>query len=315
MSVYTRIEPHELEEFLCTYALGGLVAFSGIGAGIENTNYFVSTTQGEYVLTLFETMGAQELPYFLELMAFLAEQDVPSAHPIADRQRRYLRSLKDKPAALVQRLPGANVLAPTPQQCRAVGRGLGHMHRVGQAFSGRRENERGAAWRQTTARKVLPCLNSTDAALLSAEMEFQGQIQMRDLPVGVIHADLFRDNVLFVDDSLTGIIDFYYACNDVLLYDLAVTVNDWCSRPDGQLDDKNVRSLLTAYREQRDFQVQEHSAWPAMLRAAALRFWLSRLQDQHFPRKGEMTHTKDPDVFKRILLNRQNLGATMDLRN
>ncbi len=313
MSVYTRIEPHELEEFLCTYALGALVAYSGISAGIENTNYFVSTTQGEYVLTLFETMGTQELPYFLELMAFLAEQGVPSAHPVADRQQRYLRSLKGKPAALVQRLPGANVVDPTPQQCRAVGQGLGHMHRVGQAYSGQRENERGAVWREMAARRVLPCLDSADAALLAAEMEFQAQVVTRGLQVGVIHADLFRDNVLFVDDKLTGIIDFYYACNDVLLYDLAVTVNDWCSRPDGQLDDKNLHALLAAYREQRDFELQEHAAWPAMLRTAALRFWLSRLHDQHFPRQGEMTHTKDPDVFKRILLNRQDLSAITNL--
>ncbi|MEO5574389.1 MAG: homoserine kinase [Gammaproteobacteria bacterium] len=309
MSVYTRIEPHELEEFLRTYSLGLLVEFSGISAGIENTNYFVTTTQGEYVLTLFETMGAHELPYFLELMAFLAERGVPCAHPVPDNQQHYLRTLKDKPAALVQRLSGANVLYPTAPQCQAVGAALGNMHTAGMSFSGRRGNERGARWRQTTAQKLTPCLNAEDAALLNREMSFQIQFRMRKLPSGVIHADLFRDNALFVDDTLTGIIDFYYACNDSLLYDVAVTVNDWCSRPDGHLDEVNLHALLSAYRQQRAFHTHEHAAWPAMLRAAALRFWLSRLHDMHFPRKGEMTHIKDPDVFKRILLHRQTLAA------
>lgn len=309
MSVYTRIEPYELEEFLRTYTLGSLVEYSGISAGIENTNYFVTTTQGQYVLTLFETMGAHELPYFLDLMAFLAEHGVPSAHPVADRQQQYLRILNGKPAALVQRLRGANVIYPTPEQCRAIGVALGHMHTVGGLFSGQRMNERGSAWRQATAQKVLPYLNSEDAALLTDEIHFQTQFQLCDLPRGVIHADLFRDNALFVDHALTGIIDFYYACNDVLLYDLAVTVNDWCSAADGQLGTANLRSLLSAYRHQRAFHASEHEAWPIMLRIAALRFWLSRLQDMHFPRKGEITHIKDPDVFKRILLQRRTLTA------
>lgn len=305
MSVYTRIEPHELEEFLRTYAVGGLVEFSGISAGIENTNYFVTTTQGNYVLTLFEALSEQELPYFLDLMAFLAEHGVPSAHPVADKQQRYLRTLNGKPAALVQRLSGANVLHPTSAQCQAIGAALGHMHTAGMSFDGQRANERGASWRQITAQKILPCLAQDDAELLAAEMRFQAQVKMDDLPCGVIHADLFRDNALFVGDTLTGIIDFYYACNDVLLYDLAVTVNDWCNRPDGHLDNANLRTLLSAYQKQRTFHSCEHTVWPAMLRAAALRFWLSRLQDMHFPRKGEMTHIKDPDVFKRILLHRQ----------
>ncbi len=308
MSVYTRIEPHELEAFLRTYALGSLVEYAGISAGIENTNYFVTTTQGQYVLTLFENMDAHELPYFLGLMAFLAEHGVPSAHPVADRQQQYLRILNGKPAALVQRLCGANVIHPTPQQCRAVGAALGHMHAVGMAFGGQRLNARGAAWRQATAQKLLPYLQHDDAILLTEEMRVQAEFQTSELPRGVIHADLFRDNALFVDDTLTGIIDFYYACNDVLLYDLAVTVNDWCSTADGQLDGVNTRLLLSAYQQQRAFQAGEHKAWPLMLRIAAMRFWLSRLHDMHFPRKGEMTHVKDPEVFRRILLHRQTLG-------
>lgn len=310
MSVYTRIERHELEEFLRHYPLGELVDYSGISAGIENSNYFVTTQQGQFVLTLFETMAAAELPYFLDLMAHLAEHGVPSAHPQADKQGHYLRSLKGKPAALVQRLRGANVEQPTRLQCAAVGTALGQMHTAGLSFSGQRANQRGPHWWSNTAQKLIPRLVLDDVELLSTELRFQASArQTCELRRGVIHADLFRDNALFVGESLTGIIDFYYACNDLLLYDLAVTVNDWCSNADGPLDGSLLESLLNPYLQQHPFSPAEQQAWPVMLRAAALRFWLSRLHDMHFPRKGEITHTKNPDVFRRILLQRRNLSA------
>lgn len=305
MSVYTRVERPQLEQFLCHYSLGRLIDFSGISAGIENTNYFVTTSEGQFVLTLFETMGADALPYFLDLMAFLAEHGVPSAHPIADLHGSYLRVLNAKPAALVRRLAGGNIEHPTLAQCAALGGALGHMHSVGQSFPQQRANARGVAWRQVTAQRVLSQLNGEDAALLNSEIDFQARFSANLLPQGIIHADLFRDNALFVGDTLTGIIDFYYACNDTLLYDLAVTVNDWCSRPDGTLDEACLATLLGAYQAQRALHEDEYQAWPVMLRAAALRFWLSRLHDMHFPRQGEITHIKDPDVFKRILLKRR----------
>jgi homoserine kinase type II len=305
MSVYTRIERHELEEFLRGYAVGTLADFAGISAGIENTNYFVTTSQGSYVLTLFETLNADQLPYFLDLMAHLAEHGVPCAHPAADLQGHYLRTLKDKPAALVQRLSGSNVEHPGTAQCAAVGHALGQMHMAGLSFQGRRAPDRGPAWRAATARKLLPRLSNEQAELLKDELTFQAQHSGLQLPQGVIHADLFRDNVLFTGERLTGIIDFYYACNDALLYDLAVTVNDWCSADDGALQPEHSGALLTAYRQQRPLQPEEHPAWPVLLRAAALRFWLSRLHDLHFPRPGEMTHTKDPEVFRHILCERR----------
>jgi homoserine kinase type II len=150
----------------------------------------------------------------------------------------------------------------------------------------------------------MPKLAENEANLLQAELNFQRQHRHDTLPQGVIHADLFRDNALFVDDHLTGIIDFYYACNDVLLYDVAVTVNDWCTQPDGKLDPARLDALLESYQTERQFSPAEHQAWPVMLRAAALRFWLSRLKDLHFPREGEITHIKDPTVFQRILEQR-----------
>ena len=315
MSVYTRIERNDLEEFLHHYPLGTLINFEGIRAGIENTNYFVTTTTAgappaQFMLTLFEQLKYDELPYFLDLMAFFAERGIPSAHPLADHQQHYLRILHGKPAALVQRLNGGSTEYPTPAQCHALGNALGRMHVVGQAYPAQRANTRGLAWYQKTMSNVLPRLTTSDAALLQEEVRFQTAFHATPaanaLPRGVIHADLFRDNALFVGDTLTGIIDFYYACNDVLLYDVAVTVNDWCSQPDGTLNDALTPTLLQAYQQQRPLGTAEQDAWPVMLRAAALRFWLSRLHDLHFPRTGEITHTKDPEVFKHILVQRKH---------
>ncbi|NNF95421.1 MAG: phosphotransferase, partial [Halobacteria archaeon] len=178
------------------------------------------------------------------------------------------------------------------------------LHVVGQSFNGHRDNLRGPHWWQVTARHVMPKLEPEEATLLQVELDFQRQHRHDALPHGVIHADLFRDNALFVNNHLTGIIDFYYACHDVLLYDVAVTVNDWCTLPDGNLDPLRLTALLEAYQAERPFSEAEQAAWPVMLRAGALRFWLSRLKDQHFPREGEITHIKDPAVFRRILEQR-----------
>lgn len=306
MSVYTRVERGELEAFLAHYSLGGLVDFEGISAGIENTNYFVTTEQGEFVLTLFEGLGFEELPYFLELMAYLAEHDIPSAHPMADHQGRYLRSLNDRPATLVQRLPGASIMQPGIEHCRLLGAQLGRLHQVGQQFEQQRDNDRGPRWWMKTAKTVLPRLTTEQAALLRQELDYQVQHRTAELPRGVIHADLFRDNALFAGNRLTGIIDFYYACNDVLLYDLAVVANDWCTTPAGLLEHDKLRALLNAYHGERPLSALERDAWPVMLRAAALRFWLSRLHDLYFPRAGEITHSKDPEVFRYILVGHVN---------
>lgn len=305
MSVYTPVERDELEAFLLNYELGELLDYQGISAGIENTNYFVTTSDKQLVLTLFENHSADELGYFLDLMAFLAEHAVPSAHPIADRDGHYLRILNGKPAALVMRLRGASIEQPNTAQCGAIGHALGQLHLSGQQFDGHRDNDRGPHWWHTTREAIADKLSEAELALLDEELAFQRDHRFDSLPRGVIHADLFRDNALFEGNTLTGIIDFYYACNDVLLYDVAVTVNDWCSTADGSLDEEKLLTLLSAYRKVRPFTEQEQAAWPVMLRAAALRFWLSRLQDLHFPREGELTHTKDPEAFRTILRQRK----------
>ncbi len=304
MSVYTRVEREQLETFLTHYDLGELLEQQGISDGIENTNYFVTTTKGRYVLTLFESLSAEELPFFLDLMAFLAEHDVPSASPLADADGHYLRTLNDRPAALVERLSGAWVAAPSVVQCAALGRVLGRLNRAGQAFKGQRPNSRGPHWWRVTSARVMERLPEADARMLQNELAYQSSHRLDELPRGVIHADLFRDNALFQGDELTGVIDFYYACTDVLLYDLAVTVNDWCSHGDGTLDSARATAMLQAYNAERPLTDQERKSWPVMLRAGALRFWLSRLQDKLFPRPGEMTHIKDPEEYARVLRDR-----------
>jgi homoserine kinase type II len=305
MSVYTPVEKDELEAFLKNYSLGELIDFEGISAGIENTNYFVTTREQRMVLTLFENHSAGELGYFLDLMAFLAEHAVPSAHPIADNDGHYLRELNGKPAALVMRLHGRSIDNTTTAQCAAIGQALAQLHLAGQEFQGQRRNDRGPRWWRTTRDAIFEHLDTEDQALLEKELAFQTSHRFDALPRGVIHADLFRDNALFEGDTLTGLIDFYYACNDVLLYDVAVTLNDWCSQEDGSVNEEKAQALLGTYRQVRPISDAEEQAWPVMLRAAALRFWLSRLQDLHFPREGELTHIKDPIVFKNILLQRQ----------
>ncbi len=309
MSVYTVVAQHELEHFLTHYELGKLIDYQGISAGIENTNYFVTTGQARLVLTLFEQHSADEMGYFLDLMAYLAEHQVPSAHPLADRNGHYLRELNGKPAALVQRLSGAGLEQPNQAQCQAIGQALAHMHLAGQGFPGQRDNDRGPRWWHQTRNLLLERLDETDRQLLDEELHYQDSFRLADLPRGVIHADLFRDNALFESDRLTGIIDFYYACNDVLLYDLAVTANDWCSHDDGSLDEEKLLGLLRHYHQTRPLSEAEGEAWIVMLRAAALRFWLSRLRDQLFPREGELTHIKDPTVFRNILQQRKQQQA------
>lgn len=304
MSVYTNVEPHQLENFLSYYNVGNLISYEGISAGIENTNYFVTTSTGKFVLTLFEYFTDEELPYFLDLMAYLAENEIPSAHPLADKKGQYLQHLNGKPAALVQRLPGKDIQQPNLIQCHAIGCSLGRLHVITtKNTSLYRANERGTHWWRVTANRVLPVMNQDDAIFLKAELDFQAQYQNMNLPNGIIHADLFRDNALFEDNELSGIIDFYYACNDAFVYDLAITVNDWCRLENGQLEIARVQAILDGYYQNRILNPIEKQAWFVVLRSAALRFWLSRLQDLHFPREGEITHIKDPTVFRNILQN------------
>ncbi len=301
MSVFTKVSQAELEPFLRQYPVGALVGFTGIGEGVENTNYFVDTTDGRWVLTLFERLDHCDLPFFLGLMDHVASRGLPGAMPARTHGGDNLTSLNGKPAALVRRLVGQSVLFPTGAQCRQVGGALGDLHVATRSYVGRCENSRGVRWREATAQALLAHVDATTRALIEDELAAQSRIDIAALPQGVIHADLFRDNVLFVDDRLTGLIDFYYACNDALIYDLAITLNDWCFDADGALNAARWSAMVDAYCGRRGPTLAEASAWPLVLRAAALRFWLSRLWDWTFPRAGDVVHVKDPNAYRRVL--------------
>lgn len=305
MSVFTKVTREELAQWLRDYAIGSLIDLQGIAAGVENTNYFLTTTHGRYVLTLFERLGAAELPFYLNLMAHLAGHGIPCPAPIADRRNELLGTLKGKPATVVTCLPGAPVLAPEARHCALVGAVLADMHLAGRGFQGSLENPRGPRWWRETAVEVMPFLDARRRELLTSELEYQGASSFPGLPRGPVHADLFRDNVLFHGQRIGGVIDFYFAGVDSLLFDVAVTVNDWCIDASGELDGERLQALLRSYSGVREFTGEERRAWPAMLRAAALRFWLSRLYDFYLPRAGELTHAHDPEHFRRVLESRR----------
>ena len=301
MSVFTPVAPEQLSAWLERYCVGTLVQMQGIAAGIENTNYFVTTTGGSYVLTLFEKLTPVELPFYLGLIAHLAQHGIPSPAPATDLKGRLFSELNGKPAALMSRLQGEAVTAATPAHCSEVGGMLADIHLAGRSYPGRLDNPRGPRWWREAAPRVSPFLDASGADLLYSELEFQTLNRRVDLPRGPIHADLFRDNVLFAGSRIGGVIDFYFAGIDCLLFDVAVTLNDWCVHPGGEIDTPRSHALLAAYHARRPFTAAERDAWPVLLRSAALRFWLSRLYDFYLPRPGELVHAHDPEHFRRIL--------------
>ncbi len=309
MAVFTEVSKKDAREILRRLQIGELVELRGIEGGIENTNYFLTSSQGEFVLTLFERLTAEQLPFYLHLMKHLAHGGIPVPEPRGDKYGEILHTVADKPAAVVSKLRGRSQLAPEPVHCAAVGAMLARMHLVGRDYDRHQPNLRGLPWWNETVPVVLPHLDAAQAALLQSELAYQNHVAASStyaaLPRGPVHADLFRDNVMFAEDTLTGFFDFYFAGVDTWLFDLAVCLNDWCiDLPTGTHHAERATAMLTAYQAVRPLTAAERELLPAMLRAGALRFWISRLWDFYLPREASMLKPHDPTHFERVLQGR-----------
>jgi homoserine kinase type II len=315
MAVFTEVSESSAQELLSQLRLGELVELKGIQGGIENTNYFLTSSEGAYVLTLFERLTHEQLPFYLYLMKHLAQGGVPVPDPVSNREGDILLTVEGKPAAVVNRLRGKSELSPTPAHCAAVGDMLARMHLAGRDYNRQQPNLRGLPWWNETVPVVLPYLDESQAALIQTELAFQNHIASSSayaaLPRGPVHADLFRDNVMFDGSAdapeLSGFFDFYFAGVDTWLFDVAVCLNDWCIthsenvHVDGAHDAGKAQAFIDAYQAVRPFTAAERQLLNPMLRAGALRFWTSRLWDFHLPREASMLQPHDPTHFERVL--------------
>ncbi|MFB9123726.1 homoserine kinase [Paraburkholderia dipogonis] len=316
MAVFTPVSAEEAAAFIAPLKLGKLTSLRGISDGIENTNYFVTTPAGEFVLTLFERLCEEELSFYLQLMLHLTRKGIPVPKPRADDGGRIIFELNGKPASVVTKLEGRHCLEPEPHHCEQVGEMLGRMHEAGSDFEFEQVNLRGFGWWLRAADQIVPFLDGERRGVLLDELRFQQALASdslyHTLPRGPIHGDLFRDNVLFASapaldspkgaDKLSGFFDFYFAASDVLIFDVAVCLNDWCiDRQTGALLPAMATPFLEAYDRTRPLTALERRYLPAVLRTAALRFWLSRLVDLHFPRESTLLHAHDPEHFFRVL--------------
>ena len=316
MAVYTQVSFDQAQAYFHSLGLGPLTRLEGCAGGIENTNYFADTAQARYVLTLFERLSAEQLPYYLRLMRHLAQHGIPVPNPAADAQGQLLHSLQGRPSCVVSLLAGKSELQPGTDHCAQVGAMLARMHLVGGSFDMQQPNLRGLDWWQRTVPEVLPFVTPEQSALLQSELAAQQALaQTADyatLPRGPIHADLFRDNVMFEAGRLTGFFDFYFAGVDAWLFDIAVCLNDWCiDLATGAHDAARADAFVQAYASVRPLAAAERQLLPAMLRAGALRFWISRLWDFHLPREASMLCPHDPTHFERVLRQRVVHPVTM----
>ena len=310
MAVYTQVSFDEASALIDRLGIGRLTALESCRGGIENTNYFVDTSAGRWVLTLFERLTETELPFYLHLMKHLATRGIPVPDPQADPSGAILHTLKGKPAAVVNRLPGHHHLAPDNRHAASVGAMLARMHRAGADFPMHQPNLRGLPWLEATVPVVVPFLDPVQAETIQDELAYQQQVAgsaaYAALPRGAIHADLFRDNVMFEGDRLTGLFDFYFAGDDTYLFDIAVCLNDWCiDLESGRLVEERASAFVAAYDGVRRLDSTELRLLPALMRAAALRFWTSRLWDLHLPRHAAVLTAHDPAHFERVLAQRR----------
>ncbi len=310
MAVYTEVSFDEAARLIAGLGIGTLTALRPCTGGIENTNYFADTTGGRFVLTLFERLTAAELPFYLGLMKHFADCGLPVPGPHADANGALLLACAGRPAAVVDRLPGEHHLAPDAADCASVGTMLAGLHLAAASYAVEQPNLRGLAWWTETVPVVVPHLSHERAALMQDELAWQQRLAATPayaaLPRGATHGDLFRDNVMFQGITLTGVFDFYFAGVDTLLFDIAVALNDWCiDLASGRLAEDRADALVTGYESVRPLEAAELRLLPALMRAAAFRFWLSRSWDLHLPRDAVVLKAHDPDHFERVLRQRR----------
>ena len=305
MSVYTRLTKEELEQLLSHYEIGNFIDIEGISEGITNSNYYLTTSKNKYILTIFEEPSLN-LNYAIELMDILADKKIPCPTPIRTKKGEQVINLIGKPISIFTLLPGKTItnIIPSVNMCKQIGETLAKLHMHSKEHKKYDLGLRDNSWFIRTAEKLNPVLNINDIHLIDKEILNQQDCVNKNLPEGVIHSDLFRDNAMFIGEELTGVIDFYYACNGYYLYDLAIITNDWCLKDNREIDFVRQDALIKSYNKIRKIEPIEKVMWPKVLRHAALRFWLSRLHDKHYPTDGEITRVLDPNEFKLILIDR-----------
>jgi homoserine kinase type II len=311
MSVYTDLSRRDIASILASYDLGDYHAHRGIAAGIENSNFFIDTDAGRFVLTIFERMRAEELPYFMRLMRHLAAHGLSSPDVMVRKDGSLLFGIGGKQGCIISCLPGRTMERLNVVQLHDAGRTLALLHRAGAGFGERRPNPTGFAWLQSRIEgmrdDVAARYGESTAALLANELAWQRQRREQGLPAGVVHADYFCDNILFKGDVVSGVIDFYYACDDAYAMDVAISLNALAVSP-GEEDKPRMQAFLAGYESVRAMNAAEHAAMPGLLRLAALRFWTSRLFDALYPRAGAITQIKDPEEYRAKLLSHRDDG-------
>ena len=312
MSVYTKITKDALSDHLENYSIGQLVDLEGISDGIENTNYLLTTTRNKYIFTIFENINNNIAEKYLNFMNHLHGQKFKCALVESTNTKQLCISISNKPSAIIQKLDGKSISETNESHCESVGELLSEFHQKSSNFKPMLINLRDLTWKIETIKKLNGLISKKQADIINESLKLDRLLSEKKLPIGKIHADLFRDNVLFNNNIISGMIDFYYSCDDILLYDIAVAVNDWCTASDGSINKRKLKKLLIGYEKNRKIEDMERECFPFALASAGLRFYLSRLHDLNFPKIGEMTHIKDPSFFENILLKNLN---SMDILN
>jgi homoserine kinase type II len=305
MAVYTSINSNDLNDWIEKFNFKDLVNFKGISSGVTNSNYLIQMAHSNYILTIFEHNNIEELPFYIDLMTYLAKENFLCPRPIENKNGQALGLLKEKPALMVSFLDGKEKAIRSPKSCYLVGQYLAKLHLTANNFSQLNKNTRGLDWVSDMYLNLKKYLSLEDQGILELEINYHKEMDKVELPEGIIHGDLFKDNVLFLNDKVSGFIDFYYACNEKFIYDIAIAINDWCIDQDGQINKSMFLEFIKGYRSERKLTDNEQEYLNVALRLAALRFWLSRLEDFYNAKEGKITSIKDPKHFKDILLDRQ----------